>query len=658
MSTGAVREHIEGAAHGPHVHDGSDPLHCPACASIRAEHMVVWRLVGTLLGGALILNAFIADAFFPDSRLLGELSGFVGALLLALPLFIASWKSLRAGRLGIEELASLGILACFALSDYKTAGVVAFFLLMASLIQHRTALGARAAVESLLRISPSQARLVEPDGERMVDATSLSPGDLIRVRPGEDVAADGDVVKGTTALSEATITGESLPADKGVGDRVFAGTTNVTGLIEVRVTRTGSDTTLGRVKELILEAESTRSPIMRLVDQYAGWYTPTMLMVVALILFFTHDASRAIAAIVVACPCAIILATPTAMVASLSSAARLGILVKNVTDLEVAGSLSAVVFDKTGTLTTGSLSVASLEPAPGVDAKELLRVAGAAERHSNHPIARAVTAVADEAKLEMPEPEDYEEVAGVGVRARVEGVEVLVGREAWLAERGVRVPMAGGEEALSTLAVSRGGKFIGRIGLQDKTRAEAARATEELRELGVRRVVMLTGDRRAVADRVGAELGCTDVRAECLPATKLETVDELKREGYRVAVIGDGVNDAPALAAGHVGIAMAAAASDIAINSASVALMNNDLQRIPFMIKLSRKTRRVVNENLAFGLLFIIGGLSLAGTGLLTPILAAVLHNVGSFFVIFNSARMVRMGEELQPFFEDASVGS
>jgi len=638
-----------------HRHDYFD-LGDPDSESAQARQTkVAFRLFGTLLGGALVANAYLCDWLMPASRGVGDLSAAVGALLLAAPLLWHALHDLTRGELRMDELAALGILAALSLGQYRTAGVVAFLLLMSMLVQQRSALGARAAIEQLLRLTPSTAQVIEADGsERTVPAAELKPGQRIRVRPGDNIAADGIIRAGQSAINEATITGEPIPADKTVGDQVFAGTNNVTGVIEVEVTRTGPDTTLGHVRRLIAEAERTRIPLMRIIDQHSQWYTPTMLMIVALIYFFTRDPNRAISALVLVCPCAFILATPTAMVAALSAAARLGILVKNVRDLETAGRVNALVFDKTGTLTTGDLQVTRLQPAPGVEAEELLRLAGAVEQNSNHPVARAVTAVAREAKLDLPAAEAFEESAGLGVAGNVEGAEIMVGRQSWLAQRGIALdslnaPDLQPPETLSVLYVARDGRAVGWIGLEDAPRPEAVQAVDELRHLGIARILMLTGDKPAVAHKVARELGCTDVQAECLPQAKLETVRSLRDAGYFVAVVGDGVNDAPALAAGDISVAMGAAGSDVAINSATIALLSNDLRRLPFLIRLSIRTRSLVLQNLMFGLLFMVGGLTFAGYGWMTPILAALLHNVSSFIVIFNSARLVRMGEEFTP---------
>jgi Cd2+/Zn2+-exporting ATPase len=478
---------------------------------------------------------------------------------------------------------------------------------------------------------------------------------VIRIRPGDNVAADGVIVNGQGSFNQATITGESLPVDKKSGDEVFAGTQNLTGVLEIKVSRAGEDTTLGRVRELILAAEKTKLPIMKIVDQYMGFYTPLVLVIGALVWAFTHDLDRVIAVFVVSCPCAFILATPTAMVAALSAAARLGILIKNVADIEAAARINAFVFDKTGTLTTGQLAVSRLMPLGETKPAELLRFAASAEKYSNHPTARALAQIAGEAGVPLAEPQNFSETAGRGVKADVGGAKVLVGRAQWLKDNGVTEDFLKSvdlneAEGWSLIFVAANGRCVGWVGLQDQTRAEAKESLVELKEAGVRRIAMISGDRQAVATRVAAEIGCEEAKGDCLPQNKVEFVRSVKAKGYRVAVIGDGVNDAPALAAGDLGIAMGAAGSEVAIHSATIALMNNDLRRLPFLVRLSRSTRAVINQNFLFGVLFIIVGLAVTSFGYVGPIVAAILHNVGSLIVIFNSARLVRKGEELEHF--------
>jgi Cd2+/Zn2+-exporting ATPase len=644
-------EHDHDHHHHHHDHDHEHDASC-GCGH---EHAPV-RLWYTLVGVVFVLNAFLVDWLFQSGSSVASISAFIGAVILGYPIVVTAIRDLKVGTLSINELVAIAVLAAFASGDYKTAGVVAFFMLMGEIIETRTAEGARASIESLIKLTPTKARRIKKDGaEEEVAASELAIGDVIRIRPGDNVAADGVIVTGEGSFNQATITGESLPADKKPGDEVFAGTQNLTGVLEVKVSRAGTDTTLGRVRELILAAEKTKLPIMKIVDQYMGFYTPLVLVIGALVWAFTRDLDRVIAVFVVSCPCAFILATPTAMVAALSAAARLGILIKNVADIELAARINAFIFDKTGTLTTGQLAVNRLAPLGEIKPAELLLLAASAEKYSNHPTAKALTQLADEAGVPLVEPKDFSETAGRGIKAQVNGANVLVGRAQWLKDNGVN---SGFEKSVdlneaegwSLIFVARNGQCVGWVGMQDKTRTEAKESLAELKESGVRRISMISGDRQAVATRVAAEIGCEEAVGDCLPQNKVDFVRATKTKGYKVAVIGDGVNDAPALAAGDIGIAMGAAGSEVAIHSATIALMNNDLRRLPFLVKLSRSTRAVINQNFMFGVCFIIIGLTLAAFGKIGPIVAAILHNVGSLIVIFNSARLVRKGEELEHY--------
>jgi Cd2+/Zn2+-exporting ATPase len=640
-----------------HDHDhGHEHEHGEGCASCGHDHEhTPVRFVQTIVGVVFVINAFVMDWLFDQAHTVASASAMFGAIILGFPIVWTSVKDLKRGVLSINELVGIAVLAAFASGDYKTAGVVAFFMLMGEFIETRTAEGARMSIESLIKLTPTKARRINAKGEEEVAAKDLAVGDVIRIRPGDNVAADGVILTGQGSFNQATITGESLPVDKKPGDEVFAGTQNLTGVLEVRVSRAGQDTTLGRVRELILAAEKTRLPIMRIIDQYMGFYTPLVLVIGALVWAFTKDLNRVISVLVVSCPCAFILATPTAMVAALSAAARLGILIKNVADIELAARINAFVFDKTGTLTTGKLAVSRLAPLDGIAPAELLRLAASAERYSNHPTAKALAQLAGEAGVPLAEPKNFAETAGRGIKADVDGKTIIVGRAQWLKDNGVmenvmKAVDLNETEGFSLLFVASGGRHIGWVGLQDQTRSEARESLAALKECGVRRIAMISGDRQPVATRVAREIGCEEVVGECLPQNKVEFVRATKAKGYRVAVVGDGVNDAPALAAGDIGIAMGAAGSEVAIHSATIALMNNDLRRLPFLVKLSRSTRAVINQNFLFGVFFIIGGLSLAAFGYLNPIIAAIMHNAGSLIVIFNSARLVRKGEELEHY--------
>lgn len=630
-----------------------DPGGCANAGVEEGEGESSRRLQQTLTGFVFVANGYLLEWFIPGMNSVAGISCLVGSLILAGPILWTSVKDLARGRVSINELVSLAVLASFATGDYKTAGVVSFFMLLGEIIETRTAAGARASIEALVQLTPTRALKLVNGNEQEVQAAELKAGDLIRIRPGDNIPADGVVRSGSSALNQASITGESLPVDSKPGDTVFAGTINLTGVLDVEVTRAGGETTLGRVRELILAAEQTRLPVSRLIDNYMGYYTPLVLTLAAVVWLFSKDLNRVISVLVVACPCAFVLATPSAMVAALSAAARLGILIKNLADLELAARLTAFIFDKTGTVTTGKLTVARLSPKEGFSASELLQAATSAERHSTHPVARALRQLADEVEVPLIEPEEFKETAGRGVSAVLRGATVLVGRSRWLADQGIaendmRVEGLDETEGFSLLHVARDGVAMGWIAFQDQGRPEAVEVVAELKRAGIERIALVTGDRHAVAVRVAREIGCDELAADCLPQDKVDCVRRMREAGGVVAVVGDGVNDAPALASGDIGIAMGAAGSEAAIHSASIALMNNDLRRLPFLISLSKETRRVIHHNFLIGFVFILGGLLLATLGYLNPIIAAVLHNAGSLMVVFNSARLVRQGEEFQ----------
>ena len=614
-------------------------------------------LVGfAVLGGMLTANSFILSYFLPGQTFAATFSALFGAFVLAMPIIYTAIKDLFSGKVYMNELVALAILAALAGGNYQTAGghfqnagVIAFFLLITIIIESRTASGAQRSIEELVKLTPTQVHLLKDGVEVDADVMSLSLGDIIRVRPGENFPVDAVVLSGETIVNQASITGESMPVDKVAGDDVYAGTQNLTGLVELKVTRLGEDTTLGKVKSMIMQAENSRTPIVRIIDRYAGYYTPTILMLAGITWWFTGDISKVITLLVIACPGAIMLASPTAIVAAVAAAARLGIFIKDVSHLELAARIRSFVFDKTGTLTDGLLSGVKLVPFGEVTPAEMLKIAASAEANSNHPTAVALVKLANEAQLELAQVSEFKETHGKGVNGVIDGVAVAVGRSNWLEDQGLTLPEdfdAAATEGLSVVFVARNNEIIGWIGLSDKIRKEAAQALKDLRSLGIRQVAMVTGDRESVAEKVANVLDIDEFRSECLPEAKVEYVENAKKS-YPTAVVGDGVNDAPALAEGDLGIAMGAIGSDIAINSASIALMTNDLRRIPMLIDLSQKSRMVIYQNLCIGILFVFGGMVLLVFDKMTPVGAAILYTMSTLVVIFNSARLVRTGEEL-----------
>lgn len=619
----------------------------------RIRRMLLWAGAGLIF----IINAMITSRLIADQGFVAGLCGGIAVILLLIPLLNTILRDIRSGRMHMHELVVLAVLASCVKGDFLTSAWIALFLLLSMVIESRTASGAQASLAALARLTPGKARRLNEQGEEEeVNGPELRAGDRIRVRPGENILADGVILQGNTSINEANITGESLPADKGPESAVFAGTTNLTGLIELRVERAGPDTTLGRVRELITRAGESRLPFTRMIDVYIRYYSPLTLAVAGLVLFFTRhqpDAlDRVVAVLVAACPIAIILATPTAVVASLAAAARLGVLIKDVNDIEALARIKAFMFDKTGTLTSGILEVARLTPVEGVEPSDLLQAAAVAEADSNHPVARAIQALAQKVKLKITRPAGVHEEPGRGVRVTQGEDEIIAGNLAWMQENGAHPEqfseLAEAETAgLSLLFVLRNGTPLGWIGISDSIRPGAMACIEQLRQAGIERVALVSGDRNQVVSRVGQEVKVDAFHGECTPDEKVTRVKEIS-ENRRVVFVGDGVNDAPALAAADIGIAMGAAGSDVAVESATIALMNNELNRLPFLLRLARGMKRTVIQNFIVGAILIAGGVVLGATGRLAPVLAAGIQVLGALSVSMNSARLIRQGEELE----------
>ncbi|MEM9789980.1 MAG: cation-translocating P-type ATPase [Planctomycetota bacterium] len=605
----------------------------------------------------MLLCALLAYPLFETPEPPGLIS-MLAAILLGIPVTVTTLRGMFSskadGPAHTEELVMLAFLASFAASRYVEAASIALFMFLASLIVNRTAAGARSTIESLMRVSPKRATRLRGEQEEEIAASDLKPGDHVVVRPGDQVPCDGRILDGFSSLDEKYITGEFHPVDKTVSSEVFAGSINLTGLLKIEVDKPLAESTLGKVQALILDAANYRTPVTQMLDSFSGHYTPVVLCVAGIVLFFTQDLSIVISLLLIACPMEIIISGPLAIVAARSAAARLGVLIKIPTDIEVARKLTAIVFDKTGTLTTGNLTVTRLHPVAGTDPAHLLRMAASLEQNSRHPVARAVVAMSERARIKPLAVEDFEEVAGRGVRGKLDGREVMAGRESWVRECGVYIPPNVLDEAgnMSLLLLAEKGRCVGWVGLSDQTRDGAGAAVADLAVLGIPQRIMVTGDRRGPAEQIAKSLDLTGVVAEALPGDKLDIVRRLKERGHTVAVIGDGVNDGPALAAADLSIAMGAAGSDVAINAASVALMNSELNRLPFLIRLSHAATRVIRQNITFVMLYIGTMIVLLGLGFITPLIAAIAHGVSSVVVVFNSARLIRQGEEL-PLQED-----
>jgi Zn2+/Cd2+-exporting ATPase len=635
--------------HRGHEHEGEHLRgRLGECGHDHSESGMKWRLTLVLFGGVCLILSRILRWLRPAQNDLAVAWSMLGAVITALPIFRDALLGFRSKAFAntefyMNQFITLAIVACFVTQQYVVGGVVAIILLLGHILEDRSMLGTNEAINSLLHLSRVSARRVRNGSEEEVDAESLGEGEIVRVRPGDTMPADGLVLNGFSTVNQATITGESLPVEVETGATVFAGTSNLTGLIEVKVTKTGTKTVLGRVKEIVEEAQQTRAPIVRLTEEYARYYMPLILLIAGFVLFFTKDVQRAISVIVVSIPCTFVLAGPSAMVAALAAASRMGILVKSVRFFEVANDIDTVVFDKTGTLTTGELRVAAIAPYDGMAENELLALVAAVEQHSTHPIARAVVLAAQDRQLQIADAEDVQEEHGHGLLARVGQLDVVVGRGTWLKAQAIDIPKKDKNfDDLSALHIGVNRKLAGIIYLSDTVRAEAKGVSADLREGGVDHLMMLTGDRRTVAESIAEHLGMTEFEADCLPEQKQGAVHKLKTDGRKVMVVGDGVNDAPALAAGDLSVAMGALGSDVAIQTADIALMASDLRRVPHFLALSDKTLQIINQNMLCGFVFIAFAIVLSGVGLIPPIAAAFIHEFGAFFVIFNSARLLR----------------
>ena len=615
---------------------------------------LIWAAAGLLF----IINAQIFRYFADDDGFLSSICSLLATLIMLIPLFKTVISDFRKGDMKMHELAIIAVLAsCVGAEDFTTPAAIAFFLLLSLVIENRTASGVKTSLEALAKLSPGKALKLDSEGKvTEIDPAQLVAGDVVRILPGENILADGDILKGKSSINEANISGESLPVDKQEGDTVFAGTNNLNGLLEIKVTRAGKDTTIGRVRELILNAEGTRLPFVRMIDEYVRFYIPIILTVTALILYFNpfegDTLNRVSAALVIACPVALILATPTAVVASLSAAARNGILIKDVNHIESMARADAFMFDKTGTLTSGELQVEMLSPVFEGEEVSLLKAAAVAEASSSHPVARAIRKFADDAGFEESHPDELHEEPGRGVRAQWQGHTILAGNLAWMEDNDIDTEVFGSQDAehthsMSLLYITIDGQACGWLGLSDTARSDAAAALQELRDKGIRYLGIVSGDRQSVVDSVGSNLALNGRNGGCTPEDKVKHIVALREKGYHVVFVGDGVNDGPALATADIGIAMGAAGSDVAVESASIALMNNQLNRLPFLTQLSKAMRAIVLQNFILGVLFITGGMILASMGMLEPIIAAVLQVIGSLAVVMNSARLVRQGEHL-----------
>ena len=617
------------------------------------------ELVLSLTSGLLLLAGWLVGRFG-------------GATPITLPLLLLAYatgglytarnsvNALRLGRFDIDVLMLVAALGAALLGVWVEGALLLFLFSLGHAAEHYAMDRARRAIEGLADLAPKTA-LVRRDGtEHEIPVEELGRGDLMLVKPGERIPADGRVVTGYSAVDQAPITGESVPVEKSVGAAVFAGTINGDGLLEVEVTRLATESTLAQVIAMVAEAETQKSPTQRFTEQFEQYFVPAVLASAALVMVvppllgaaFTTAFYRALTLLVAASPCALAIATPAAVLAAIARAAQRGVLIKGGVHLENLGGLEAMAFDKTGTITQGTPQVTDLVPWGDTDEAELLRVAAAVERRSAHPLAEAVGRAAQERALDLLPVETLEAVTGRGVRATLDGAQVAIGNLKLFDDSPAPAPEALREHVQrleeagkTTMVVQRGAQFLGIIGLADTLRPAARPALERLRTLGMRRLILLTGDNARVAAAVAQQVGIDEYYAELLPADKVQRLQELTATYGQVAMVGDGVNDAPAMASATVGIAMGGAGTDVALQTADVALMADDLATLPYAVALSRRARAIIRQNLwvALGVVAWLVPAALLGWTGIGP--AVLVHEGSTIVVVLNALRLLGFQE-------------
>lgn len=573
---------------------------------------------------------------------------WVSVVISGLPLlYLAVWRIIYnpgISKISSALLITIAMFAALAIGDLFAAGEVAFIMAVGAILEDMTTKRARKGLRQLISLAPVQGRRIRDGREEMIRAEEIRPGDILRVLPGETIPADGRVASGETSVDQSVMTGESLPVDKGVGDEVFCGTLNCFGAIDLEVVREGEDSSLRQMIRLVQEAENRQAPMQRIADRCASWLVPAALLIALGAYIAAGNIVTAVTVLVVFCPCALVLATPTAIMAAIGQAAKHGVIIKSGEALENMGKVDVIAFDKTGTLTCGRLVVSDILPLDSsISEEKLLEMAASAELKSEHPLAKAIISFAEEREMILTEPEVFRMMAGRGVYAELSGKKVLCGSERFLEEQGVAADRETRNflerlrvQGKASLLVAEEGRCIGIIALSDVLRPEAEEMIRQLHDMRVR-TVLLTGDNRKTAAYFAEQAGITEARAELLPEEKVKSIRELQRE-HHVCMIGDGVNDAPALKTADVSAAMGSMGSDIAVDAADIALMGDDLSRIPYLKRLSDATVKTIKASIGMSMTINFAAIILSVLGMLNPTTGALVHNAGSCFVVLFAA--------------------
>jgi heavy metal translocating P-type ATPase len=576
-----------------------------------------------------------------------DIAGLAAVLIGGYPIFHEALADLLSRRMTMELSMTIALVSALAIGEVFTALVIVFFVLIAEVLEELTVSRGRRAIQDLLNLLPQRVELRRSDGVQSVSLAELRAGDLVLVRPGGRVPVDGIVVGGHSFIDQSTITGESMPVEKIPGAHVYAGTVNQSGVLEIHTETVGGDTTFGKIIEAVEQAERSRAPVQKTADRLAGYLVYFALACAAFTFILTHNARSTISVVIVAGACGIAAGTPLAILGAIGRAARQGTIVKGGLYMETLGKVDTVVLDKTGTLTLGNPEVVSIDPSDGVGRERLLQVAASAERYSEHPLARAILTAAKGAALGLVNPESFSYTPGKGISCRVGGEDTVVGTRPFLLEHGVKVSAPPVDnDSSSEILVAHSGIHLGSLRIADVLRPEAVEAVRALREMSIR-TVLLTGDTASIGRAIARQLQVDDVEAELLPQQKLDRIRSFRGRGETVAMVGDGINDAPALMEANVGIAMGSG-TEIARESANVLLLGNDLLKVVDAIKIARRCHRIIMTNFAGTLAVDTAGVALAACGYLNPVLAALIHVTSEMVFILNSARLLSRSSKTQ----------
>ena len=563
-------------------------------------------------------------------------------------LYLAVWRIIHNP--GISKISSallicIAMFAAIAIGDLFAAGEVVFIMAIGALLEEATTNRAKKGLKKLISLAPTKGRRLKDGKEEMIPAEEIRQGDLLRILPGETIPVDGTILSGETSVDQSIMTGESLPVDKSVGEEVFCGTINRFGSIDISATKVGENSSLQKLIRMVQDAENKQSPMQRIADRAASWLVPVALLIAVLAYVFSGNIVTAVTILVVFCPCALVLATPTAIMAAIGQATKHGVIIKSGEALEKMGKVDTIAFDKTGTLTYGRLDVSDIISfEENISETELLALAASAEARSEHPLGKAIVAHAAAKGVTLTEAEDFKMTAGKGILAEVSGRRLICGNEKFLTENGASIgqKVQAALERLRTqgkasILVADGRKCIGVIALADVLRPETKDMVSRLADMDTR-TVLLTGDHQKTADYFAKQVGISGVRAELLPEEKVQNIEKLQKENHTVCMIGDGVNDAPALKTADVSVAMGSMGSDIAVDAAEVALMSDDISKIPYLKRLSNATVRTIKASITLSMCINFVAIVLSLMEVLTPTTGALVHNAGSCFVVLIAA--------------------